>query len=85
MFCVKCGAEVNEGQDTCPKCGVRLEKPEASDKPGAPTARPSRRAIVIGVAAVAVFSLYFVVLAFLACYLGPSRIGLARVAFFLTA
>lgn len=58
MFCVKCGAEVNEGQDTCPKCGVRLEKPEASDKPGAPTARPSRRAIVIGVAAVAVFSLY---------------------------
>lgn len=59
MFCVKCGAEVNEGQDTCPKCGVKLERPEASDKPRAPTARPSRRAIVIGVAAVVVLLAVF--------------------------
>ncbi len=51
MFCVKCGAEVSEDQDACPQCGAKLEKPEA---PAGPVCRPSRRTVVIGVAAIAV-------------------------------
>lgn len=54
MFCVKCGAEVNEDQDTCPKCGAKLEKPTPSAQVAPGAARPSRRAIVVGAAAVVV-------------------------------
>ncbi len=51
MFCVKCGAEVSEDQGACPQCGTKLEKPEA---PAGPVGRPSRRTVVIGVAAIVV-------------------------------
>lgn len=34
-FCQNCGAELNEQQDICLKCGVRIKKESVNTNPGA--------------------------------------------------